>query len=72
MFPSYEKWVFLTTCLFSSGAFFIMTRLNALNISCAQKFRVKDSFFVALTPICHEQGIYHLSKKTDNVDTVTK
>lgn len=44
MFPSYEKWVFLTTCLFSSGAFFIMTRLKALNISCAQKFRVKDSF----------------------------
>ena len=44
MFPSYEKWVFLTTFLFSSGAFFIMTRLNALNISCAQKFRVKDSF----------------------------
>ena len=48
MFPSYEKWVFLTTFLFSSGAFFIMTRLNALNISCAQKFRVKDSFLSRL------------------------
>ena len=48
MFPSYEKWVFLTTFLFLSGAFFIMTRLNALNISCAQKFRVKDSFLSRL------------------------
>ena len=48
MFPSYEKWVFLTTFLFSSGAFFIMTRLNALNVSCSQKFRVKDSFLSRL------------------------
>ena len=48
MFPTYEKWVFLTTFLFSSGAFFIMARLNALNVSCAQKFRVKDSFLSRL------------------------
>lgn len=43
-FPHMKSGFFLTTFLFSSGAFFIMTRLNALNISCAQKFRVKDSF----------------------------
>lgn len=48
MFPSYEKWFFFNHLSLFIGRILIMTRLNALNISCAQKFRVKDSFLSRL------------------------